>query len=292
MGAARDRRSCPATPARRCSRRRRWPTGWPSKAASTRRTRCSTAGSGIATRPRPGSGYVLLTLKARLLEAHGEMAQAGELFRRSADVSLAEGLLVVAGMALAGLARVQYLRGSWDDAVVSAAARGGRGDRVRGPLGGRAGAVGRSARWRARAGTGRAWSAGTTRCAPSPRPSNATPPSSTCSPRRSRRRRSGRPTCSSTCARSPRCTPTSPCCPGSPCRRRRSWTSGASTKPPRSSARREALAAARRYPLLAARLAHARAQLAIAHHTPEAAIEPWSARGRRCRRSRCRTSAR
>ena len=36
----------------------------------------------------------------------------------------------------------------------------------------------------------------------------------------------------------------------------------------------EALAAARRYPLLAARLAHARAQLAIAHHTPEAAIEP------------------
>ena len=36
----------------------------------------------------------------------------------------------------------------------------------------------------------------------------------------------------------------------------------------------EALAAARRYPLLAVRLAHARAQLAIAHHTPAAAIEP------------------
>ena len=30
----------------------RSPTGWPSKGASTRRTRCSTAGSGIATRPR------------------------------------------------------------------------------------------------------------------------------------------------------------------------------------------------------------------------------------------------
>ena len=59
-------------------------------------------------------------MKARLLEAHGEMAHAGELFKRSADISLAEGLLVVAGMSLAGLARVQYLHGRWDDAVVSA----------------------------------------------------------------------------------------------------------------------------------------------------------------------------
>ena len=70
--------------------------------------------------PPPGSGFVLLALKARLLEANGEIAVAGELFNRSAEVSLAEGLLVVAAMSLAGAARVQYLAGAWDDAAVSA----------------------------------------------------------------------------------------------------------------------------------------------------------------------------
>lgn len=70
--------------------------------------------------PSPGSGFVLLALKARLLEAQGEIGRAGALFERSADVSLSEGLLVIAAMSLAGGARVQYLAGAWDDAVVSA----------------------------------------------------------------------------------------------------------------------------------------------------------------------------
>ncbi|MDA0181343.1 LuxR C-terminal-related transcriptional regulator [Solirubrobacter phytolaccae] len=70
--------------------------------------------------PAPGSGYVLLTLKARLLEAQGEIRSAEDLFARASDVGLKEGLLVVAGMALAGHTRVQFLAGAWDDAVVSA----------------------------------------------------------------------------------------------------------------------------------------------------------------------------
>ena len=70
--------------------------------------------------PPPGSGFILLALKARLLEAHGEHAEAAERFRRSADVSLAEGLLVVAALSLAGLSRTQFLAGAWDDAAVSA----------------------------------------------------------------------------------------------------------------------------------------------------------------------------
>lgn len=69
--------------------------------------------------PAPGSGYVLLTLKARMLELQGELTLAREQFARAAEISLAEGLLVVAGIALAGLARIQYLTGAWDAAVVS-----------------------------------------------------------------------------------------------------------------------------------------------------------------------------
>ena len=70
--------------------------------------------------PPPGSGYVLLAHKARLLAAHGEIERARGLFDQSARTSLAEGLLIVAALSLVGLARVQYLAGAWDDAVVSA----------------------------------------------------------------------------------------------------------------------------------------------------------------------------
>lgn len=70
--------------------------------------------------PAPGSGYVLLAHRARLLEVRGEIEPARELFRRAADTGLAEGLLVVAGLALSGLARVLFLAGAWDDAVVAA----------------------------------------------------------------------------------------------------------------------------------------------------------------------------
>ncbi|MBE2317672.1 AAA family ATPase [Solirubrobacter sp. CPCC 204708] len=66
------------------------------------------------------SGFVLLALKARLLEAQGDTAGAADRFRRSADGALADNLLVIAGLSLAGLARTQYRAGAWDDAVVSA----------------------------------------------------------------------------------------------------------------------------------------------------------------------------
>ena len=169
---------------------------------------------------------------------------------------------------------------------------GGRGDRVRGPLGGRAGAVGRGARGErarglgergalARRGARRARDVRTPRRRPAP-------------VRRARRGGAGaaRPTCSSTCARWPRCTPTSPSCPGSPCRRRRSWTSGASTKPRRSSATR------RRWRPRGGIRCSPSAWPTLARSWRSRTTRPrrrssrWSARGRRCRRSRCRTNAR
>ena len=69
--------------------------------------------------PPPGSGFILLALKARLLEAGGNLAAAAAAFERASEVSLREELVVVAAISLAGLAQVQYLRGAWDDAVVS-----------------------------------------------------------------------------------------------------------------------------------------------------------------------------
>lgn len=70
--------------------------------------------------PPPGSGYVLLAHKARLLAAHGEIERARALFAQAARTSLDEGLLVVAALSLAGRARVDFLAGAWDDAVVAA----------------------------------------------------------------------------------------------------------------------------------------------------------------------------
>jgi DNA-binding CsgD family transcriptional regulator/tetratricopeptide (TPR) repeat protein len=70
--------------------------------------------------PPPGSGFVLLALKANLLIADGDLAAARAAFETSARASLDEGLLVVAAMSLSGLARVDYLEGAWDDAVIAA----------------------------------------------------------------------------------------------------------------------------------------------------------------------------
>jgi DNA-binding CsgD family transcriptional regulator len=70
--------------------------------------------------PPPGSGFVLLALKANLLVADGELAAARAAFETSAAASLSEGLLVVAALSLSGLARLDHLQGAWDDAVVAA----------------------------------------------------------------------------------------------------------------------------------------------------------------------------
>ncbi len=70
--------------------------------------------------PPPGSGFVLLALKANLLIADGDLVAARSAFETSARASLDEGLLVVAAMSLSGLARVDYLEGAWDDAVIAA----------------------------------------------------------------------------------------------------------------------------------------------------------------------------
>ena len=70
--------------------------------------------------PPPGSGFVLLALKANLLIADGDLSAARAAFETSARASLDEGLLVVAAMSLSGLARVDFLDGAWDDAVIAA----------------------------------------------------------------------------------------------------------------------------------------------------------------------------
>ena len=223
--------------------------------------------------PAPGSGYVLLTLKARLLEARGEMAQAGELFKRSADVSLAEGLLVVAGMALAGLARVQHLRGSWDDAVVSAqravAVAIESEDRWVVAQAQWAAALVASARgdwesverWhdevRAEPATFERHAAvqhlfGAHVAAAQERPADVL--------------EHLRPLAALHADFA--------VLPWQPLQAQALVDVGRLDEAAAFIRDAEALAAARRYPLLAARLAHARAQLAIAHHTPEAAIEP------------------
>jgi DNA-binding CsgD family transcriptional regulator/tetratricopeptide (TPR) repeat protein len=70
--------------------------------------------------PPPGSGFVLLALKANLLVADGELSAARAAFESATRASLEEGLLVVAALSLSGLARLGYLQGEWDDAVVAA----------------------------------------------------------------------------------------------------------------------------------------------------------------------------
>jgi DNA-binding CsgD family transcriptional regulator len=69
--------------------------------------------------PRPGAGFVLLALKGFLLLADGDVHAARSAFETSARESLAEGLLVVAGLSLSGLTYVEYVAGAWDHAVVS-----------------------------------------------------------------------------------------------------------------------------------------------------------------------------
>ena len=70
--------------------------------------------------PPPGSGFVLLAIKAQLLAGAAELEGAAVAFERSARAGVEDGMHVVAALSLSGLARVQYLSGSWDDAVVSA----------------------------------------------------------------------------------------------------------------------------------------------------------------------------
>lgn len=70
--------------------------------------------------PRPGSGFILLALKGFLLLADGDVRAARHAFETSANESLKQDLLVVAALSLSGLTRLQYLTGEWDAAVVSA----------------------------------------------------------------------------------------------------------------------------------------------------------------------------
>jgi DNA-binding CsgD family transcriptional regulator len=69
--------------------------------------------------PRHGAGFVLLALKGFLLVGDGELPAARAAFETSAAQSLERGLLVVAALSLAGLARAEYLAGAWDSAVVA-----------------------------------------------------------------------------------------------------------------------------------------------------------------------------
>ncbi len=52
--------------------------------------------------------------------AEGDLAAARAAVQTLGRESLTEGLLVVAALSLAGLTRVEYLAGDWDNAVVSA----------------------------------------------------------------------------------------------------------------------------------------------------------------------------
>ncbi len=70
--------------------------------------------------PRPGAGFVLLTLQGFLLLADGDLRAARAAFVTAERESLEEGLLVVAALSLSGLTRVEYAAGDWDAAVVSA----------------------------------------------------------------------------------------------------------------------------------------------------------------------------
>jgi DNA-binding CsgD family transcriptional regulator len=69
--------------------------------------------------PRRAGGFVLLALKGVLLLGDGDVAGARAAFEASATESLERGLLVVAAMSLAGLARTEYMAGAWDSAVVA-----------------------------------------------------------------------------------------------------------------------------------------------------------------------------
>ncbi len=112
-------RSHRTTRPQHCSQRRHSLWASASSAERMKRLPSSTVGSETRTAPAPGSGFVLLALKGRLLEAGGNLEAAAAAFERASQVSLSEGLFVVAAISLAGLARVQYLGGAWDDAVVS-----------------------------------------------------------------------------------------------------------------------------------------------------------------------------
>ena len=69
--------------------------------------------------PRHGAGFVLLALKGFLLLGDGDLPAARAAFETSAAESLDRGLLVVAALSLSGLTRAEYLAGDWDSAVVA-----------------------------------------------------------------------------------------------------------------------------------------------------------------------------
>jgi len=69
--------------------------------------------------PRHGAGFVLLAVKGFLLLGEGAVAAARTAFETSAAESLERGLLVVAALSLSGLTRAEYLAGAWDSAVVA-----------------------------------------------------------------------------------------------------------------------------------------------------------------------------
>jgi DNA-binding CsgD family transcriptional regulator len=69
--------------------------------------------------PPHGAGFVLLAVKGFLLLSDGDLAAAGAAFETSATESLERGLLVVAALSLSGLTRAEYLAGNWDSAVVA-----------------------------------------------------------------------------------------------------------------------------------------------------------------------------
>jgi ATP/maltotriose-dependent transcriptional regulator MalT len=70
--------------------------------------------------PPGGAGFILLALKGFLLMGEGDLGRARAAFEASAAQSLGQGLLVVAALSLSGLTRVNHLAGEWDQAVVSA----------------------------------------------------------------------------------------------------------------------------------------------------------------------------
>ena len=69
--------------------------------------------------PRHAAGFVLLALKGFLRLAEGDLRAARTAFETSVAESLERGLLVVAALSLSGLARVEYQAGGWDGAVVA-----------------------------------------------------------------------------------------------------------------------------------------------------------------------------
>jgi len=72
-------------------------------------------------KPAPrAAGFILLALKGFLLMGEGDLPAARAAFERSAAESLENGLLVVAALSLSGLTRVAYFAGEWDEAVVFA----------------------------------------------------------------------------------------------------------------------------------------------------------------------------